>query len=377
MFLGDPESLRNFNVMSDSEVSVPFVRYAESQGWGVELTHEDLAVLEASAHAQPTKKAKAHTVRLAILVFADNFWLLATSRRQLQAMTNKLCELLFKAGLGTDLSECSWSCTSRAPPQGEVEVPNRWPGILSKPSSSEKVTLQKKSRDSAIKVLGSMIACSGDCTAEIDHRISRAWAAFHKHSRLLLCKSAPIFLRLERLRSFVLPSLLYNIGTCKLTKKHLSRLRGVELKMMTRIIGYRVRDTIDKKQDQADYMATVRVRIRTYRMRAKWHRWDEEALLKAHRWAGHVARITARAPSRLVGRALLYRGSAYLQTMQRLYGYQGHARRFHVWRWEGLFSRSRGSQWLCDARDGEVWEDSGASWLAQTTSTLYRTNLDD
>ncbi len=376
MFQGDPQAPQNFNFMLDTEVIVPFVRHAEAQGWGAELSHEDLAVLDACVDNQPIKKAKAQTERLPILVFADNFWLLASSRRQLQAMFNKLCELLARAGLSIDISECSWSSTCRNPPPMELTVPNRWPAILSTPTNDETIRVPFKTRDTAIKGLGSQIACSGDCTAEVDHRIARAWAAFHKHSKLLLCRSASIFRRLERLRSFVLPALLYNIGTCRLTKKHLSRLRGVELKMMRRILGYRLTHTITPQQDAADYMAISAARIGQYRSRASWHRWGEEALLKTHRWAGHVARITARAPARLVGKALLSRGSRYLQRMTQLYGYQGHPQRFRVWRWEQLFSRRRGPDWLQDARQGELWEDCEASWLVRTQALYEQTKTE-
>eukprot|EP00959_Pyramimonas_sp_CCMP1952_P305040 6383982-Pyramimonas_sp.AAC.1 len=87
-----------------------------------------------------------------------------------------------------------------------------------------------------MEILGNRIACLGDCALEIDYRIARAWAAFHKHYRLLLCRSAPVMKRLDKLRAFVLPALLYNIGTCHVSKKHLSRLRGVEQKMMRRVL---------------------------------------------------------------------------------------------------------------------------------------------
>ena len=73
MFQGDPTAPHNFNLMLDSEVVLPFVRHAERQGWGVELSHEDLAVLEASAHNRPWKRARTQTLRLSVLVFADNF----------------------------------------------------------------------------------------------------------------------------------------------------------------------------------------------------------------------------------------------------------------------------------------------------------------
>ena len=343
---------------------------------GVELFYEGLAVKEASVTQRPVKQARTETERLSLIFFADNFWLLAESRRQLQAMFTKLCALLDRAGLSTDVAACSWSSTSRTPPAMGIAVPNIWPDILSTSVTSPTVTVPFKTRHTAMKILGSMIACSGDCTAEIDYRIARAWAAFHKHSKLLLCRSAPVMKRLDKLRAFVLPALLYNIGTCHLTKKHLSRLRGVEQKMMRRVLGYRLSYFIDPQADVEDYMAISALKLKGYRQKGSWHRWDEEALLRAYRWAGHVARITARAPARLAGKALLYRGAAYLQRVTRLYGHQGHYRRFHAWRWEQLFSRRWGPNWQQHARQGEVWEDMAAQWLQSTSGIHTNTEVD-
>ena len=80
--------------------------------------------------------------------------------------------------------------------------------------------------------------------------------------------------------------------------------------------------SIDKQTDAVDYMAITADRMRRLRLKYGWKRWDELALLEAHKWAGHVVRITSRAPHRLVGKVLVYRGSAYLRTLETLYGSQ-------------------------------------------------------
>ena len=210
-----------------------------------------------------------------------------------------------------------------------------------------------------------MIACSRDCTAELERRVAQAWKAFYKHSALLQCRAIPVGRRLETLRKLVLPALVYNLGTCHLTSKQLLRLRGVEDKMARRVLRWRLpRNTaIDPSTDTADYMAISAVRLQRIRAWYGWKRWDEEALYCAYKWAGHVVRLTARAPQRLVGQALLYRGSEYLQRVKSLYGHQGHASRFHVWWWEQMFTSWRGIDWKSCALQGEVWEDSANSWL--------------
>ena len=148
------------------------------------------------------------------------------------------------------------------------------------------------------------------------------------------------------------------------------------MKMMRLIMGIRSSYSIEPETDKADYMAISATKIQHYRKLASWHRWDEEALIRAQRWAGHIARITVRAPARLVGKALQYRGSGYLKRMTELYGYQGHPQRFHVWRWELLFARRLGPEWQQYARRGEVWEDMEAGWLLDTGITFNTNNAD-
>ena len=107
-------------------------------------------------------------------------------------------------------------------------------------------------------------------------------------------------------------------------------------------------------------------------LRAKhgWRRWGEEALLSCFKWAGHVARITAWAPERLVGKALRYRGAQYLADMKVLTGTQGHPERFHVWRWELLFSKHWGPNWSNLALNGEQWGDLSQDLLKNTLKRL-------
>ena len=130
---------------------------------------------------------------------------------------------------------------------------------------------------------------------------------------------------------------------------------------------WKLSGSIDKQTDAADYMAITADRMRRLRLKYGWKRWDELALLEAHKWAGHVVRITSRAPHRLVGKVLVYRGSAYLRTLETLYGSQCHPGRFHVWRWEQQFSRIFGIDWFSLARDGERWEESAEQWLSRAS----------
>ena len=86
MFQGDPEAPYGFNIVLDREVVQPFLVYARSQYWGAEVSHEDLEIMEASIKERPAKLTRCGTERTPLLLFADNFWLIATSTKQLRSM---------------------------------------------------------------------------------------------------------------------------------------------------------------------------------------------------------------------------------------------------------------------------------------------------
>ena len=132
--------------------------------------------------------------------------------------------------------------------------------------------------------------------------------------------------------------------------------------MMRRVLRYRLEGHVPG-YDAADYMAITASRLRAYRGRAGVRRWDEEALLRAFKWAGHVARFSRHAPSRLAHKVLHYRDSKDLATMEALYGQQGHNRRLRVWRWEQQFTMNLGSEWVDYALMGEQWEELQGQWL--------------
>ena len=184
---------------------------------------------------------------------------------------------------------------------------------------------------------------------------------FHKHRELLMCRGGTAYKRLDLLRKLVLPSLLFNIGTCHLKVSHLHRLRGVEDKMMRRVYGWRMHP----KHDTADQMTALARTMKEYRKRAGLRRWDEEALLRAHSWAGLVARFGGYAPERLAYKALCYSNINYLRTMEGLYGQQCHGRHLKVWRWEQQFTMILGDSWQEVARTAELWEDSRNFWLTR------------
>ena len=103
---GDPAAPKIFNATLDVPVST-FCRMAEQKGWGFKL---DCGT------------------RIHLLLFADNFWLVAVSAEQLSAMTAAWLDLLEQAGWSVSLDETTWcstgpDCIRHQVRAREVELP--------------------------------------------------------------------------------------------------------------------------------------------------------------------------------------------------------------------------------------------------------------
>ena len=113
----------------------------------------------------------------------------------------------------------------------------------------------------------------------------------------------------------------------------------------------------------AEYMSRSMEKMNRFRARRNIRRWDDEALLKAYSWAGHIARMAKYNVERLAHKVLAYRDARYLNTLKTMYGHQCHGQRFHVWRWEQQFSMVFTQDWRQKAQMGETWEDLREHWL--------------
>ena len=233
----------------------PFLRHAKTYYWGYDVDHEDLKALGAKLLDESVKKARRATERVCLLLFADNFWLLAPSLKQLRAMTTKWHELLNAAGFGVNLSEESWTTTldPKELHDTPLVVPNLWPELLPtvQCQSAASYRIQFVPRDVPIKILGGLVAWNGDCTSEVENRITRAWASFYKHRGLLTCKAVSLRKRMHVLNRFVLPALLYNIGVLTLTEKHLRRIRATENAMLRKLLRWKMVPTGLDDEDMA------------------------------------------------------------------------------------------------------------------------------
>jgi len=106
--------------------------------------------------------------------------------------------------------------------------------------------------------------------------------------------------------------------------------------------------------------------------------WDDYMLKQIFSWAGHVGRMQAYDPSRLVLQSFLHKSRRFLIFLQQSYGQQCHGQRFHVWRWEKSFYQFFGDSWLQHTLQSDEWNDKFTAWLIWRKRTLnYKSHKDN
>ena len=168
------------------------------------------------------------------------------------------------------------------------------------------------------------------------------------------------------LNRYVLPCLLYNVGSLNLTQRHLQKVRATEDAMQRRVLRLKV--PTGEENEAGDYLADCHSQLHRLRTKYGLERWHICVLSRVFDWAGHVGRFSKWAPERLAYKALVWRGASYLQTLEDLYGQQVHGRKFKVWRWEQQFTRHFGREWMHLTWNSDDWAALKSSWIARRTS---------
>ena len=110
-----------------------------------------------------------------LLLFADNFWLLATSAPELAEMSAEWLEILNKFGWEVPLDELTWCTTAQDDlATGQVTIQGH--------------RVRRNSRAEAFKVLGTCVTFDNSFELELQNRISRAWRAFWKCSDICVAR---------------------------------------------------------------------------------------------------------------------------------------------------------------------------------------------
>ena len=165
---------------------------------------------------------------LALMGFADDLVLLATSMTQAQRMLEELCEALARIGLIVNFGKCSWSIA--APEGGESQIGLKAPGGAG-----------DIAREDDFNLLGSTISSNGEIEADVGRRVQAAWKAFHAHRTRLLRFGVSVTKRIGLLRRVVMPVLLWSTETWPLHDKAVRRIGAAYNYMVRKMLRIRRR----------------------------------------------------------------------------------------------------------------------------------------
>ena len=195
---GNPDAPKYFNIVYDADVEW-FHEICQQKKWGYPLEQN---------------------FYLGILTFADNFWLIAMSAKELQSMMQCWFERTRGSGWTIPLAECKWCTTASDSSRAHVRVNG--------------MCINRASRDEGFLALGSLVSFDNRFDNELNQRIRKAWAVFNLHRSQLCCKDASLRKRILLLVTLVVPTLFWCSGSWNLTKEQESRLRGVQRSMVVR-----------------------------------------------------------------------------------------------------------------------------------------------
>ena len=195
---------------------------------------------------------------VSLILFADNFWLCATSPQELSRMTVAWLAILRRHGWNVPLDETVWCTTG--------------------PDSREDWTVQvcsqqinRSPRKSGFKVLGVILGFDNCFEIELENRMARAWRAFFKYKHLLCCRCAPLMGRLRLLDNLVSSSLFWCSASWNLTQRQSSKLRGLQLDMLHKMLTLKR----GSDEEQSVFMLRLNSKSKHLKILHKVQDWDK------------------------------------------------------------------------------------------------------
>jgi hypothetical protein len=126
-------------------------------------------------------------------------------------------------------------------------------------------------------------------------------------------------------------ALFWCAGTWKLSADHCKKLRGVQRRMVRKMMGFKMRRTEDLEAFLGRSEALLSKSLDNNGILT----WDLRARQFYFRWAGSIARMGVKEPLRITPKVLHFLNVADIKKYADSHGgAQGHGRRLHVWRWE-------------------------------------------
>ena len=113
-----------------------------------------------------------------LILFADNYWLVATDHKMLGAMTVAWLRLLGDYGWETPMQELTWCTTAEDDGLPVVNI--------------DKKETKRTMAQEGFKVLGIVVTFDNEFEVELEHRLTRSDRVFWANWELLGCISIPL-----------------------------------------------------------------------------------------------------------------------------------------------------------------------------------------
>ena len=226
------------------------------------------------------------------LRFADDLLLAASTLEQCRMMMDDLVKEAKKAGLTIHSGNTKVMHNSRG--KGKRLK-------LLKTTIGDLIILRD---GEAVQYLGKMVACRESTTAEITHRVSKAWACFWANKDLLCARHAPVTKRFQFFAKTVTPTMLYGCCSWTLREEHWSRIQTTYRRMCRQIwAGTKVHSSRASPEQWLDNFKTTTKLAEQVAGQSGVRPWMEIVLRTQWKWLGHVLR---RSDDRWTVKALLW-----------------------------------------------------------------------
>ena len=235
-----------FNLVLDT-IAEKFIKKASQKGWGEQLQDRSWVNL---------------------ILFADSYWLVATTPEMMSDMTNEWLRLLGEVGWETPTEDLTWGTAAVDEHRADIRVN----GALT----------WRTGRNIGFKVLGTMIAFDNHFDVEVENRLARATAALWANWELLGCASTLVSKRIQVFRATVEASFFRCAGSWNLSVEQLQRTEGAQSRHLRKMLRLK-RDSEGSMTDLITRAnSTLIHKLRDTETRHEW--WDERCVQLRLEW---------------------------------------------------------------------------------------------
>jgi hypothetical protein len=290
------------------------------------------------------------------IAYADDIVLVAHSPEHLQFMVADIVHELQAIGLGIGAAKTHWTST---PPLEDTHL--------------DIVGSQVK-WETSITFVGTIVDLSGTSAPAISHRMAQADKCFAKWRGVLTSPHVSLKRRLAILPATVWNAFLWSASTWTTTKAQRAQIASWGARIVSKVARV-------KRRADVDGATHWRLVHRIGHSLAAQHKIAiaPRAKLRALSWAGHIARLSPKAPA---AAAMRCRGMQWwrwkqfqISSVSQVPGARGaHPRRYKIQRWEDLVSGLFGegfaedtasnTGWLAAAQHRTSWRVAAASAAA-------------